>query len=301
MKNFFTSKSFKIMAALFFIMFGLVLYSASTGGSYFSKIVNFITTPLNQLASGATGAVEDITHIQESKEELLEENKKLKQQIQELSAMLVDYYEIKSQNEQFMKYYEIKKTEAEYSLMPATVIVRDPSDNFYGCTLDKGSLNGISVNDAVVTENGLIGWVYQVEPTSCKVKTILNPDAKVGVIDKASKDSGVISGSPEIADSNQTRITVISAQNNFKEGDLIVTSGIGGVYPANLVVGTVKELKYDSFDASLYAVVEPLEDIRSVTEVVIITEFTEESIISVKDESTNENPSKTSPAKDTNN
>lgn len=300
MKNFLTSKSFKIMAALFFIMFGLVLYSASTGGSYFSKIVNFITTPLNQLASGATGAVEDMTNTQKSKEELMDENKKLKQQIQELSAMLVDYYEIKSQNEQFMKYYEIKKTEAEYSLMPATVIVRDPSDNFYGCTLDKGSLNGISVNDAVVTENGLIGWVYQVDPTSCKVKTILNPDAKVGVIDKASKDSGVISGSSEIADNNQTRITVISAQNNFKEGDLIVTSGIGGVYPANLVVGTVKELKYDSFDASLYAVVEPLEDIRSVTEVVIITEFTEESIISEKDEGTNENPIKTSPAKDTN-
>lgn len=300
MKNFFTSKSFKIMAALFFIMFGLILYSASTGGSYFSKIVNFITTPLNQLASGAAGAVEDITNTQKSKEELIEENNKLKQQVQELSAMLVDYYEIKSQNEQFMKYYEIKKTEAEYSLMPATVIVRDPSDNFYGCTLDKGSLNGICVNDAVVTENGLIGWVYQVEPTSCKVKTILNPDAKVGVIDKASKDSGVISGNSEIADNNQTRITVISSQNNIKEGDLIVTSGIGGVYPANLVVGTVKELQYDSFDASLYAIVEPFEDIRSVTEVVIITEFTEESIISVKDESTNENPSKTSSAKDTN-
>lgn len=300
MKNFFTGKSFKIMAALFFIMFGLVLYSASTGGSYFSKIVNFITTPLNQLASGATGAVEDITHTQKSKEELIEENEKLKQQVQELSAMLVDYYEIKSQNEQFMKYYEIKKVEAEYSLMPATVIVRDPSDNFYGCTLDKGSLNGICVNDAVVTENGLIGWVYQVEPTSCKVKTILNPDAKVGVIDKASKDSGIISGSSEIADNNQTRMTVVSAQNNFKEGDLIVTSGIGGVYPANLVIGTIKELKYDSFDASLYAVVEPFEDIRSITEVVIITEFTEESIISEKDESINENPSSTSPAKDTN-
>ena len=126
------------------------------------------------------------------------------------------------------------------------------------------------------------------EPTSCKIKTILSPDAKVGALDKPSKDSGIISGGAELADENQTRLTVISEQNNIKPGDLIVTSGIGGVYPGDLIVGTVKGLKYDSFDASLYAVIEPYEDIRNVTEVVIITEFTEKSIISVKDEGGNE-------------
>ncbi len=288
MKNFFTSKSFKITAAVFFIMFGLILYSASTGGSFFSKAVNFITTPLHQITAGATNAIEDATGLQKSKDELIEENKKLKEQVQQLSTILVDYYDIKTENEQFMKYFQIQKTKPEYSLMPATVIVRDPSDNFYGCTLDKGSLNGVEVNDAVVTESGLIGWVYQVEPTSCKIKTILSPDAKVGALDKPSKDSGIISGGAELADENQTRLTVISEQNNIKPGDLIVTSGIGGVYPGDLIVGTVKGLKYDSFDASLYAVIEPYEDIRNVTEVVIITEFTEKSIISVKDEGGNE-------------
>lgn len=302
MKNFFTGKSFKIMVAVFFIMFGLVLYSASTGGSFFSKAVNFITTPLQQLTSEATGAIEDATNFQKSKEELIEENKQLREDLQQLTTMLSDYYDIKSENEQFMKYYEIKKTDPQYSLMPAKVIVRDPSDNFYGCTLDKGSLNGIEVNNVVVTESGLVGWVYEVQPTSCKIKTLLNPDAKVGAIDKASKDSGIITGSADLADENLTRLTVISEQNNIKEGDLIVTSGIGGVYPANLVVGTVESLKYDTFDASLYAVVKPLEDITSVTEVVIITAFTEESIISIKEGGTDAKSDDTqSKAEDKNN
>ena len=65
----------------------------------------------------------------------------------------------------------------------------------------------------------------------------------------------------------------LAENNKIKEGDQISTTGIGGMYPENISVGKVKEVKYDKFDTSLYAVIEPYEDIQNVSDVVVITSF----------------------------
>ena len=109
--------------------------------------------------------------------------------------------------------------------------------------------------------------------TTCKVKTILSPDTKAGAVDKQTSDSGIISGSTSLCDDNLTSLNKLSEDNKIKVGDIIVTSGTGGVYPKNLVIGKVKEIKYNSYDISRYAVVEPYEDIRDITTTAVITSF----------------------------
>ena len=128
-------------------------------------------------------------------------------------------------------------------------------------------------NDPVITENGLIGWVSDVELTTCRVRTILSPDTKASAIDKKTSDNGIISGNAEYCDDNLTCLTKIAENNKIKVGDIVVTSGTGGVYPKNLIIGKVKELKFNSYDTTRYAVVEPYEDIRTVTSAAIITDF----------------------------
>ena len=135
----------------------------------------------------------------------------------------------------------------------------------------------MGVNNAVITENGLVGWVYKVDAATCKVKTILSPDTKAGAVDKQSGDSGIVSGNTYLCDQNLTALNTLAEDNKVKEGDMVVTSGTGGVYPGNLIIGKVKEIKTDSYDNSRYAVIEPYEDIRKITAAAVITDFEKKS------------------------
>lgn len=208
-----------------------------------------------------------------SYDELLEENEALNSEIAELRTQLVDYYDVKQENARLWRYYDLKRDYPQYELLPATVIRRDPSDDFYAFTINQGSNDGVSVGDPVVTEKGLVGWVSAVDASTSRVKTILSPDAKVGAIDTVSRDSGIVTGNVLFADQNLTTMTKISALNTMEQGDIIITSGISGIYPASIIIGEVTEIRFDEYDTSKYAVIKPYEDITSVIDVVVITNF----------------------------
>jgi rod shape-determining protein MreC len=267
MKDFFTNKSVKILAVTMAIVIVISILGA-TGNPVVSTAVGFITNGLSQVTSALGDATSQKTY-----EELEKENTKLKKENADLRTQLVDYYNIKDENARLWKYYKIKKQNPDYELVPASVIRRDSSSDFYSFTVDVGSTMGVSVQDPVVTENGLVGFVSSVNGANCKVTTILSPETQAGALDKKTKDSGIISGSAVYSDKNLTTLTKVNTTSTIAKGDIIVTSGIGGVYPANLIVGKVKSVKFDKNEATKYTVVEPYDDIRTLTEVVIITDF----------------------------
>ena len=267
--GFFQNKSVRMLIAVVLVLCGLWLITANTGNGILSSIVNTVAYPFRMSAWSVGKTAEN----GKTASELQAENEKLKGQLRDANNKLVDYYDIKQENAQLRKYFNIKKDNSDYELMPASVINRDPNEKFYGFTVNKGSASGVSVNDPVLTENGLIGWVSHVDPASCTVTTILSPKTKISAVCKASKDTGVITGRSDICDDNLTALTVLTEQNKIETGDIIVTTGMGGVYPPDLVIGTVSEVKYDAFDMSLFAVIEPYEDIKSISDVVIVTGF----------------------------
>ncbi len=258
----------KNLKALLITLVILVVMSVFSHGenSVICSAVNSFTKGFAQLsAAAASGGADD--------GDIRKENEKLKQENAELREQLVDYYDIKAENKRLWDYYDIKKQNPSYTICPATVIRRDTNDDFYSFTLDIGSAKGVRLNSPVITENGLVGWVSGVDISTCRVKTILSPDTKAACEDKQSGDSGIISGSASLYEKNLTQLTKIEENNKIKKGDIIVTSGTGGVYPKNLIVGKVTELKFNAYDATRYAVVEPYEDISKITAAAVITDF----------------------------
>lgn len=268
MKDLITSKSFKKLICLVGVLVVLLVIGGLTESNLISSIVNGITLPMSQVSAAVTEEA-----VKPDYDELYKENEELKTELAELRTQLADYYNVKQENERLWRYYDLKAENPQYDILPATVVRRDPNDDFYSFTLDKGKTNDVAVGDPVVTENGIIGWVYEVDAYTAKVKTILSPDAKVGVIDTVTRDSGVVSGNVLYADKNLTTMTRISALNKLKEGDIVTTTGISGIYPSGLIVGEVKEIAFDEYDTSMYAVISPFEDIRRVIDVVVITSF----------------------------
>lgn len=268
MKNKFlhNNKNLKILVITLVILIVMGVFSLGENSVILSAINGF-TRGFSQVsaavASNDTASVDDIK----------EENEKLSRENAQLREQLVDYYDVKAENERLSKYYDIKKQNPSYNICPATVIRRDTNDDFYSFTLDIGSANGVKINDAVITENGLVGWVCSVDAATCRVKTVLSPDTKAAAVDKQSGDGGIVSGNSVLCDSNFTQIVKIAENNKIKEGDIIVTSGTGGIYPKNLIIGKVTELKFNSYDTTRYAVVEPFEDIRKITAAAVITAF----------------------------
>ena len=236
--------------------------------SVIPSVINGITNGLFTVSAQAVASADTLSY-----DELLSENEKLKQENAELRKQLSDYYDIKEENEKLWNYYDLKKENPSYKILPASVIMRDANDDFYSFTLNIGTSSGVEVNNPVITENGLVGWVCRADLTTCRVKTILSPETKAGAIDKQSGDSGIVSGSAVLCDQNLTSLTKIAEDNKIKEGDMVVTSGIGGIYPGDLIIGKVKEIRFDSYDISRYAVIEPYEDIKTITDAAVITDF----------------------------
>ena len=274
MKKIFNSNGFKIFVASVFIFVGTLILNFVPGANFLPSLIDNIITPMqitsNELADSA-GAI--LPKQQKTADEYEKEIQQLNSELKRMRTILIDYYDVKRENAQYLKFYGFKKQNESLTFKMASVIAKDPNDLFFGFILDKGINDGVSINDPVITENGLIGRVYSLKNNSCIIKTILSPEYKIGVVDKVSGDNGVITGKKSLANENKTAMMYVSAQNKMQKDDIVVTTGLGGICPKDLPVGKVKEIKNDDYDSSFYAIIEPFDEIKNVMDVFIVTGF----------------------------
>lgn len=268
MRELLTSKSFKKLICVLLVLILIMSISAFSDRSIVSDILSRITLGLQEVSATAAEKASS-----KSYDELLRENQELQSEVASLRTQLVDYYDVKQENARLWRYYDLKRDYPQYELLPATVIRRDPNDDFYSFTINQGYADGVSEGDPVVTEKGLVGWVSGVDASTARVKTILSPDTKVSAIDSVSRDNGIVTGSVYYADEGLCTMTKVSAQNTMATGDIVISTGISGLYPSSLILGEVVEIKFDEYDTSKYAIIKPYEDIKSVIDVVVITDF----------------------------
>ena len=172
-----------------------------------------------------------------STDELLDENERLRSENAALQKALAENLELKDENKTLWGYFGMKKDAPELELKPAFVLRRASADDFGGFTLGVGSDLGVKVNNAVICESGLVGRVTAADSSSCRVATLFSPDSRVAVIDGETSDSGILVGKD-----GGLVLTQLSESNHIKTGDMILTSGDGGVYPPRVIVGKVSEL-----------------------------------------------------------
>lgn len=256
-------------------MAALIIYSVGTGGNsdFVSSICGFITAPIQRVSAMVAGGFGSFSGEFEDIEQIRAENELLKKKIREMTRKTVDYDTLKQQNEEYRSLLELKEENKNYKFLPSTVIARDSSDYYGGFTIDVGSANGVALHDPIVTADGLVGYISGLGVTSSKVTTILSPGIEVGAVDKETRDGGTLFGEISSAKRGHTRLNYLSRDCEVTVGDIVVTSGFGSMFPANLVIGEVDTINAESENISFYAEIIPSADVEHCTDVFVITEF----------------------------
>ena len=274
MKDFLKGSSFKVLIITVVVLLGLIIYTASAGGSLIASVLGFVSTPMQSVATDITGNVTEFLDLDGfTKDELKGLVSALQEENSALQDKLIDYTQTKQENERLKVQLHISEQAPETEMRSAAVIGRDPNDPFSGFSIGVGTLSGVSEGDPVITDRGLVGIVTQAYATTSKVDCLLSEDVKVAAVSIDKQESGVIGCNITMAGSGLLRLSNLPGETAIAEGDIITTSGAGGVYPANLKIGTVQSVEKSETDVSKYAVVQPFGDLASVKEVQVIISF----------------------------
>lgn len=275
MKEFFHSWVFKVLLALCIVMFAFLLRATMTMGAstVVEQIVGTITAPVQSLTSGLSGSITGFLDQFLRASEISQENEQLREENRKLIEQMVDYENYKHENESLKEQLGIQEENPQWETMTASVIGRDPSDQFYSFTIDKGTLDGVSYQDPVITADGLVGIVSEVGPVFAKVTTILDVRLNVACQDVRTQDVATISGDIEMAQQGKCKMSLIPRESGIAKGDIVQTAGTSGLYPQGIVVGRVSDVGFEPQGTMMYAVVEPANDTKSIKDVVIITSF----------------------------
>ena len=276
MKDFFDTWKFKILVIVAVFLVGIMAYAGANGRLTAApqELLSVVLTPLQKVTSALSGGATSVWEKYTSIDDVMDRNEQLEAENAELRQQMVDYDRIKAENDAYKALARIQDTNSEASYVSAFVIGRDPLDEFGGFTLDQGSTDGVAVNDAIISDRGyLLGVVVEVDATSCKVMTSLHPSFNAAGVISRTRENGIITGSADYAADGQCVLTNLDRATEARKGDQVITTGLGGVFPANLLVGTVQEVVPEQSGKSSSAVILPGADPRTVKHVFIITEY----------------------------
>ncbi len=276
MKDFFDTWKFKILVGIAVFLAAIMAYAGANGRLTAApqEILSVAVAPFQRAAAAVSNGVSSLWEKYTNIDAILEENEKLATENAELRGQMVDYDKLKAENEAYKALTNIQEQHPEMSYVSSFVIGRDPLDSFYGFTLDKGSLDGVEANDAITSDEGyLLGVVTEVDLTSCKVMTILHPSFNAAGVVSRTRDNGIITGSADYAAEGLCILSNLSRSTLTKANDQVITTGLGGVFPPDVLVGVVQELVPEASGKSTIAVLKPGADPRTVKHVFIITNY----------------------------
>jgi len=272
-----------IAVLVFFLLLSVLISIRLTGlgshfpnpvGGFLQSVLSPLEKPILQLGNGIrdhTKVIWDFRGVQLQNEALLKkvdqltgDNLKLKEQV--LASMRFTELDLQFRNSTLEKYQKVG----------ASVINRNPTTWYRTLTLNRGSKDGVVANDPVVGALGLIGKVVSVSPTTSEVLLILDGEGQVSALVRGSAGNGTF-GIVQGTYKRGSRLTpegnlqmLFRREDKVNAGDLVLTAGVGGVYPKDVPIGKVVEIQLDPTGLLKTAFIEPLVNFDTLEEAYIV-------------------------------
>ncbi len=254
---------------LVFILASLVLLSLSIGRGQewnpVERIVVEISAPFQRFFTATIIVVRDVWKGYFSLVETRQENMRLRRRIDLLELENSRYQEMLLANERLQQLLNFQQSTDE-PLLPARVIGWDSSGLFKSITIDKGKSDGLTVNMPVVNAEGVVGRVVSVSPSYSQVLLITDQNSAVDGLVQRSRGRGTLRG----RGSSECYFDYVIKTCDVEAGDIIVTSGMGGVFPKGLSLGKVTKIRESDYKLFKDVRVAPAVDFSKVEEVLVV-------------------------------
>jgi rod shape-determining protein MreC len=259
-----------LQTTIIFLIVGGVL--ALSFGGFFSSVSNRFTGSLvgtQEWFSLRYQAIQDFLSAPRDIVTLRTRNAELETQISQLQAQVIDLQQRVSQTEILAALVDFSRANPESSYKAASVIGRDPSPFLHYIIINRGSNDDIRRGMPVVTNQGLVGRVDAVIADAARVQLITDPASTVNIHLKNANTDAVLLGSV----TGDVSLDMISQDATVESGDLILTSGLGGGYPPDLIVGQVVNVRKLDYELFQQATVQSAVDFSRLDIVLVITNF----------------------------
>lgn len=251
------------------ILILIVIFSnREANTSFFENIANKLVMPvqngltyLKNKISGNSTFFSDINNLKTENQELKNKNSQLEQSLRELEN-------IRTENETLKEYMGLTEKYGEYKTVPGYVINKDISNYSKTIIINIGKKDGIEENMTVIADEGLVGHVISVTDSTAKVRTIVDTSSSVSCLMSTNKDSIICKGTLDSA--SELKAMYIPTDANVVKGDSVDTSGLGGIYPKGIHVGTIKKIVSTKNITDRYAVVETAVDFSKLNTVLVV-------------------------------
>lgn len=238
---------------------------------FLHRTQGFVTNLISPLQSGVSRVVNSFRHgwgyIFELGQ-LREENRQLRREVAEFRRELISLRGMERENRRLRKLVGFKE-KLEYRTIPAHVIGKSPTEWQSTIIFDRGSADGVAKDMPVVVEEGLVGRVIEVASHATQVQLITDRKSGVAAQILRTGETGVVEG--QIG--GELGLQFIPKDSSVKKGDIIITSGLGGVFPKGVPIGKVVEVKGRTHDLYKRIKVKSVVDFSRLEEVLIITDF----------------------------
>jgi rod shape-determining protein MreC len=203
------------------------------------------------------------------------ENAVLKKQISRLDSDLTGMEEIRKENLRLKQLLNFSDGIAPQRVL-AQVVGWDSANEFKVIRLNKGTNQGIKVMAPVVTDHGLVGYVYRVTPNYSDVLTILDQNNRVDVVVERTRTHGIVEGVYNF----KCALKYIMRNEPVEVGDKLITAGVGGIYPKGIKVGMITDITKENFGMTLSLEVVPSVDFDKLEEVLVLIPLEDEVAVS---------------------
>lgn len=267
-------KSKHILIIMVVVCVGLMLltFAAKFPVQSVRTTAGYTIVPFQNGLNKVGNALDGFTEGFRSKKKLIEENKALQSKVDDLTAENSRLTQNVSELARLQELYQLDQQYNEYDKIAAEVIAKNSGNWYSTFTINRGSEDGILVDQNVIAGSGLVGIVTEVGAHWATVRSIIDDSSNVSAMVLSTSDRCIVSGDLSLMSDNQIRFGQMENNDNtVSVGDQIVTSYISDKYLQGILIGYVSEVTVDSNNLTRSGYITPAVDFKNLQEVLVIT------------------------------
>ncbi len=258
------------------VCIGLIVSSLATDmvAAPIRNLAGYLITPFQNSINDVGNWLSDATSGFKSNQELAEKNKKLQEEIDDLTMKNNELMQNSSELERLKELYDLDTSYENYNKVAAEVISKDPGNWYSTFVINKGTDSGLAVDMNVIGQGGLIGIITEVGTNWAQVRSIIDDESNISVMVRNSSVNFMVSGS--LLEENNGKINFFQlsdADNEVSIGDAVVTSNISSKFLPEILVGYISDMTLDSNELTYSGTIVPVVDFSNLREVLVITDL----------------------------